>query len=100
MTKAENLSFAHKKHPFLWISVLGLGAAFALARLNIYLGTQVNYLDYLALFNTLTIAMLVSVGVAVFLSIAGLWRARFKSIPLTVMSLSSSALLILLFLTD
>ncbi|MGD8404153.1 MAG: hypothetical protein PVJ21_10865 [Anaerolineales bacterium] len=100
MTNAENLSFAHKKYPYLWISALCLGTAFALARLNIYLGTQMNYLDYLALFNTLTIAMLVSVGIAIFLSIAGLWQARFKSIPLVLVSLASSAFLILLFLID
>ena len=100
MTNTENSFFAHKKHLFLWISVLSLGVAFALARLNIYLGTQVNYLDYLALFNTLTIAMVLSVGIAIFLSIAGLWRARFKSIPLVLMSLASSAFLILLFLID
>lgn len=100
MTNAENLSFVDKKNPFLWISVRYLGAAIALARLNIYLGTQVNYLDYLSLFNILTIAMLVSVGVAVSLSIAGLWRARFKSIPLAMMSLTSSVFLILLFLVN
>ena len=100
MTKAENLSFAHKKHPFLWISILSLGVAIALARLNIYLGTQMNYLDYLSLFNAMTIAMLASVGIAIFLSIAGLWRARFKSIPLALMSLVSFTFLVLLFLID
>ena len=100
MTKAEKMFFAHKKHPFLWISVLCLGAAIALARLNIYLGTQVNYLDYLSLFNTLTIAMLVSVGTAIFLSLVGLWQARFKSRPLVLMSLASSAFFVLLFLID
>jgi len=82
MTNAEDFSFAHKKHPFLWINVLSLGAAIALVKLNIHLGTQVNYLDYLSLFNAITVAMLVSVGIAIFLSIAGLWQARFKSIPL------------------
>jgi hypothetical protein len=100
MTNTENLSFAHKKHPFLWISVLSLGVAFALARLNIYLGTQVNYLDYLSLFNAMTIAILISAGIAIFLSIAGLWRTRFRSVPLALMSLVSFVFLVLLFLID
>jgi len=88
------------KRPFLWISVISLGIAIALARLNIYLGTQVHYLDYLLFFNALTIAMLMSAGIAMLLSIAGLWRARFKSISLALMSLTPSVFLILLFLID
>ena len=100
MTNAESFLLDNKKHPFLWIGVLSLGVAIALARLNIYLGTQVNYLDTLSLFNVLTIVMLACAGIAIVLGIAGLWRVRFKSIPLAVMSLASSALLILLFLLD
>jgi len=88
------------KRPFLWISVISLGIAIALARLNIHLGTQVHYLDYLLLFNALTIAMVTSAGIAMLLSLAGLWRARLKSIPLAVMSLATSVFLILLFLID
>ncbi len=90
----------NKKHPFLWLGLLSLAIAVALARLNIYLGTQMNYLHYLTLFNALTIGMLTCVGAAIILSFAGLWRARFKSIPLALASLVSSAFLILLFLID
>ena len=100
MTNVENLSLTNKKHPFLWISILSLGIAIALTRLNIYLGTQVNYLDYLSLFNSLTIAILACMGISIILGIAGLWKVRFRSIPLVLMSLASSAFLILLFLID
>lgn len=100
MKKTENTLLEKNKHPLLWISVIGLGIAIALARLNIYLGTQVYYLDFLSLFNALTIVMLVFAGIAMLLSMAGLWRVHFKSIPLAIMSLVSSALLILLFLID
>jgi len=100
MTNTEKTLIDRNKYPFIWISVISLGIAIGLAKLNIYLGTQVSYLDYLSLFNTLTIVMLVFVGVAVLLSMAGLWRARFRSIPLTLMSLASSAFLLLLFLID
>ena len=100
MTNAENLLSEHKKHPFLWMGILSLGIAIALTRLNIYLGTQVNYLDSLPLFNALTIAILVCAGIAVILGIAGLWKVRFRSIPLALTSLASSAYLILLFLID
>lgn len=98
MTGTENSFLENKRHPFLWISVLSLGSAIVLARLNIYLGTQVNYLDYLSYFNALTIAVLACAGVAILLSVAGLWRTRFKSIPLAVMGLASSAFMILLFM--
>ena len=100
MTNAEKLLPDNKKHPLLWTSVLSLGIAIALTRLNIYLGTQVNYPDYLSLFNALTIAMLACVGIDIVLSIAGLWRVRFRSVPLVLMSLVSFAFLILLFLID
>lgn len=89
-----------QKHPFLWVGILSLASAIALARLNIYLGTQMNYLHYLLLFNALTIGMLVCAGIAISLSLAGLWRVRFKSIPLALVNLASSAFLILLFLID
>jgi nitrate reductase gamma subunit len=68
--------------------------------LNIYLGTQVNYLDYLSLFNALTIIILACVGVAIILGMVGLWKVRFRSVPLVLISLASSAFLILLFLID
>ena len=100
MTNAENLLIERKKHPFLWMGVLSLAIAIALTRLNIYLGTQVNYLDYLPLFNALTIAILACAGIAILLGVTGLWIARFRSIPLALMSLASSAYLILLFLID
>jgi len=74
---ADQLSFSQKP-PFLWISIASLGLAFALARLNGFLGTQVNYLDYLSLFNTMTIAMLACVGMAIVMSFAGLWKMRFR----------------------
>ena len=100
MTTTEKSLLGHKKYPFFWMSVFSLVASIALARLNVYLGTQVNYLDYLSLFNALTIAMLLCGGIAIVMSVAGLWRARFRSIPLALMSLISSAFLILLFLID
>ena len=101
MINADRSSSENNKElPFLWIGVLSLGVAIALARLNIYLGTKVNYLDHLLLFNVLTIVTLKCVGIAIILSIAGLWKARFKNIPLVLMSLVSSAFLILLFLID
>ena len=90
----------HNRHPFLWIGLLCLISAIALTRLNIYLGTQVNYLHYLSLFNALTIGVLTCAVVAIMLSLAGLWRTRFKSIPLVLVGLASSAFLILLFLID
>ncbi|MFL7870000.1 MAG: hypothetical protein AB8I58_14315 [Anaerolineales bacterium] len=90
----------HNKHPFLWIGLFCLISAIALTRLNIYLGTQVNYLHYLSLFNALVIGMLACAVTAIILSLAGLWRIRFKSIPLILVSLASSAFLILLFLID
>ena len=98
MINADQSLPKNKERSFLWISVLSLGVAIALARLNIYLGTQVNYLNYLLLFNALTISMLTCVGIAIILSIAGLWKTRFRNIPLMLMSLASSAFLILLFL--
>ena len=100
MTNSKKMIFANQKHPFLWISVFSLIIAYILIQLNIYLGSQVNYLDYLSLFNGLTVAVLTFVVIAVAISLAGLWRARFKSIPLLVMSLISSAFLLLLFLID
>ena len=100
MTNIEQALHENKKHPFLWIGALSLTVAYALARLNIYLGTQVNYLDYLSLFNALTLTILACVGLAIIISIAGLWKARFKSIPLVLMSLASSVFLILLFMAD
>jgi hypothetical protein len=77
-----------------------LGSAISLTRLNIFLGTRVNYLNYLSLFNALTIALLACASIAIILSVAGLWKARFRSIPLALTSLASSAFLILLFLID
>jgi len=100
MTNAETLLIEHKKHPFLWMGILSLGIAIALTRLNIYLGTQVNYLDYLPLFNVLTTAILACAGIAIILGLVGLWKVRFRSIPLSLTSLASSAYLILLFLID
>jgi hypothetical protein len=100
MRRAEKLVPEHKEHPFLWLGVLCLGASIALTRLNIYWGTQVNYLDYLSLFNALTLLILACVGFSIAMSMAGLWRARFRSIPLVVMGLASSAYLILLFMID
>ena len=100
MTNAENLFFANKRHPFLWINILSLGIAIALTKLNTYLGTLVNYLDYLSLFNALTLAILMCMGIAIILSVVGLWKARFKSIPLALTGLVSSAFLILLFMID
>ena len=90
----------YQKHPFLWMGMSGLGIAYALVRLNLYLGTQVNYLDYLSLFNVLTFAICVCAGTASITSIAGLWKVRFRSIPLVLMNLASSAFLILLFMID
>ena len=90
----------NKEHPFLWIGLLSLASAIALTRLNIYLGKQVDYLDYLSLFNVLTYGILLCAGIAILLSLAGLWRARLKSIPLVLTILASSAFLILLFLID
>ena len=89
-----------QNHPFLWIGLLGLVGAIGLTRLNIYLGTQVNYLDHLLLFNALTIGILSCAAITIILSVAGLWRTRFKSAPLTLVSLASFAFLILLFLID
>ena len=89
-----------QKHPFLWIGLLSLVSAITLARLNIYLGKQVNYLDYLPLFNVLSYGVLLCAGIAILLSFVGLWRVRFKSIPLAWISLASSTFLILLFLID
>ena len=100
MNIAENLSHANQKHPFLWIGALSLGIAYMLVRLNIYLGTQVNYLDYLSLFNAMTIAILAFVSVAIVLGIAGLWKVRFKSVPLVLIGVASSVFMLLLFLTD
>ena len=91
---------SNQKHPFLWIGLLSLASAIALARLNIYLGKQVDYLDYLSIFNMLTYGILLCAGIAILLGLAGLWRARFKSIPLALTSLASSAFLVLLFLID
>jgi hypothetical protein len=89
-----------QKHPFLWIGILGLASAIGLTRLNIYLGTQVNYLDHLLFFNALTIGILSCAAITIILSLAGLWKTRFKSIPLVLVSLVSFAFLILLFLID
>jgi hypothetical protein len=100
MTSAEKLLPKSKKHPFLWLGVLSLGVSIALTRLNIYWGTQVNYLEHLSLFNALTLLILACVGISIALSISGLWKARFRSIPLAVMSLASSTYLILLFMID
>ena len=100
MTNTEQLSLENKKHPFLWIGLLSLVSAVAFTRLNIYLGTLVNYLDYLSLFNALTLAILMCAGIAIILSVAGLWKVRFKSIPLTLTGLASSAFLILLFMIN
>ena len=100
MTDRGQLLLKNKKHPFLWIGLLSLVSAIVLTRLNIYLGTLVNYLDYLSLFNALTLAILMCAGIAIILSVAGLWKARFKSIPLALMGMVSSAFLILLFMID
>jgi hypothetical protein len=100
MKNSEILFTEDKKHPFLWMVVLCLGVAIALTRLNIYLGTQVNYLDYLPFFNALTIAILACASIAIILGLAGLWKAHFKSLPLALVSLASFAYLTLLFLID
>lgn len=98
MINTDQSSLDNKMDPFLWIAVLSLGFAIALAKLNIYMGTQVYYLDYLSLFNVMTIAIFVSASTAIILSMVGLWKVRFKSIPLALMSLASSAFLILMFM--
>ena len=100
MTDTGRLLLKNKRHPFLWISLLSLVSSVAFTRLNIYLGTLVNYLDYLSFFNALTLAILMCAGIAIILSVAGLWKARFKSIPLALTGLASSAFLILLFMID
>lgn len=69
MNNSENLLRINQKHPFLWIGMSGLGFAYALVRLNIYLGTQVNYLDYQSLFNVLTFAICICAGAAIITSI-------------------------------
>lgn len=71
-----------------------------MARLNIYLGTQVNYLDYLTLFNTVTLLMLASAVLSIALGVTGLWKARFKNISLILTSLAASAFLVLMFFVD
>ena len=96
----KNILLDNKEHSFLWIGLLSLASAIALTRPNIYLGKQVDYLDYLSLFNVLTYGILLCAGIAILLSLAGLWRARLKSIPLVLTILASSAFLILLFLID
>ena len=98
MTNIEQFLHDNKKHLFLRMGVLSLVVAMALARLNIYLGTQVNYLDYLSFFNALALTMLACEGIAIGLSIAGLRRVRFRSIPLVLICLALFAFLILLFL--
>lgn len=98
MISNEQLLLDHKKHPFLWMGVFSLGVSIVLAKLNIYLGTQVNYLNYLSLFNVMILTMLACVGISIILSIAGLWRSHFRSVPLALMSLASSVFLILIFL--
>ena len=100
MTTTEYQLRGTQKHPFLWNSVFSLGAAIALARLNGFLGAQVNYLDYLSLFNTMTIAMFICVGATIIMSVVGLWRVRFKSVPLILIGSISSVFTILLFLID
>jgi len=100
MTYTKNLSLVNNKHPFSWISALSLGIAIILTRLNIYLGTQVNYLDHLSFFNALTLLILACVGIAILLSVAGVWKTRFRSLPLVVLSLASTAYLVLLLLID
>ena len=90
----------NKQHPFLWIGIFCLLTAISLARLNIYLGTRMNYLDALLFFNALTIGVLACASIAILLSLAGLWKTRFKSIPLALTGLTSSAFLVLLFLID
>lgn len=72
MISNEQLLLDHKKHPFLWMGVFSLGVSIVLAKLNIYLGTQVNYLDYLSLFNALTIVMLTCVSIVHCLKRCGL----------------------------
>jgi len=100
MTTTEYHLRGAQKHPFLWISVFSLGIAVVLARFNGFLGARVNYLDYLSLFNAMTIAMLACVGIAIVLSIAGLWKVHFKSAPLALIGAFSSVFMLLLFLID
>ena len=88
------------KYWFLWGSLLSLVSAIGFVKLNSYLGTQVNYLDYLTFFNLLTLVTLWCAFLAILLSIAGVWKSNFKSIPLVLMSLVSSAFLFLLFAID
>jgi hypothetical protein len=88
------------KRPFLWIGGFSLVSAYLLTQLNIYLGTRVNYLHYLSLFNALTVGILACTGIAILLGFIGLWRARFKSIPLALLSLASSIYLVLMFMID
>ncbi|MBN1452419.1 MAG: hypothetical protein JW963_15495 [Anaerolineales bacterium] len=90
----------NNKPPFLRIGILCLVSAIALTWLDIHLGMQVNYLDHLLFFNVLTVSVLVCASIAIVLSIAGLWRTHFKSLPLVFINLAASAFLILLFLID
>lgn len=91
---------SEKKHPFLWLGLLSLANSILLAQLNISLGRQVNYLDFLPLFNVLTYGIFLCAGIAILLSVAGLWMVKFKSLPLMLTGLASFAYLILLFLND
>jgi hypothetical protein len=92
---------SEKNQPlFFWLSTVSLASALALTYLNIYLGRQTNYLNYLQVFNTITISILICAGLAITLGLVGLWKVRLKSIPLALISLTSSAFLILLFLID
>jgi hypothetical protein len=80
--------------------LLSLANSILLARLNISLGRQVNYLDFLPLFNVLTYGIFLCAGIAILICFAGLWMVKFKSLPLMLTGLASFTFLVLLFMID
>lgn len=51
-------------------------ASLSVAMFSVLLGQQVNYLNHLALFNSMALVMLSFVIAALFLSIVGIWRQQ------------------------
>ncbi|MFN0151802.1 MAG: hypothetical protein ACKVU1_13975 [bacterium] len=91
------MKFIHG-NALLLASAVSLSAAVLVAWMSLLAGARVRYLDHLMAFNLLAATMLLLGIAALACSLAGLWRARFRSAPFAAFGFVSLLFLIRLTL--